>query len=183
MSTEQAMEPKELREAYDRQVAENQQLQREFKTFRAEVTFKDNGLTEKHAQLFLAANPDAEITPETVSTFAAEYGLQPAAAATPQAQLPEGHLPPDGSPPAVERTLADGPQRPIDASLASLQGAAGTPAASFASAQPAIMSQNEFQKLLESNPQEAAKAYAEGRAPRNEANVQADQLQEKGIIR
>jgi hypothetical protein len=45
------------------------------------------------------------------------------------------------------------------------------------------MSQAEFQKLLASNPQEAAKAYAEGRAPRNEANVQADQLAQKGIIR
>jgi hypothetical protein len=45
------------------------------------------------------------------------------------------------------------------------------------------MTTAEFQKLLQSNPAEAAKAYAEGRAPRNEQNVQADQLVAKGIIR
>jgi hypothetical protein len=176
------MEPKDLREAYDRQKAENAQLAQEFRTFRAEVTFKEQGLTPKHAQLYLAANPDGDVTPEAVQNFASEYGLQPAQAAPPADPAPDpGGLPEGGAPPAVERSLADGPNP--EASLANLQGAAGTPAGNFAAAAPAVMSQAEFQKLLASNPQEAAKAYAEGRAPRNEANIQADQLAQKGIIR
>lgn len=182
--TDTSMEPKELREAYDRVRADLAAKTQELRQFKTEVTFKEQGLTPKHAQLFLAANPDAEISPEIVQNFAAEYGLQPAQAASPAPEpAPEGHLPADGGTPPVERSLADGPQPVPDASLANLQGAAGTPAGQFAQAQPAVMSGAEFQKLLATNPQEAAKAYTEGRAPRNEANVQADQLAEKGIIR
>lgn len=180
--TDVSMEPKELREAYDRQVEQNAALQAEFRTFKTGVIFEQQGLTSKHAELYLAANPEGEASPEAVKTFAAEYGLQPIVADPAPVASAEGHLPADGSPPAVERSLTDGPQA-APAALASLQGAAGTPQASFASASPAKMTQAEFQKLLESNPAEAAKAYAEGRVPRNEANVQADHLAAKGIIR
>lgn len=175
--TDMSMEPKELRDAYDRSISENKALQAEFRTFKTSVFFKEQGLTPKHAELYLAANPNGEISPEAVQTFAAEYGLQPAAApAAPPAE--DEHYNREGTPPAVERTLTSGPSP-----LASLQGAAGTPQAAFASANPMKMTPKEFQKLLETNPQEAAKAYVEGRAPRNESNVQADRLVAKGIIR
>lgn len=182
--TGQGMEPKELREAFEKTKAELNQAKAELRSFKTEVTFKEQGLTPKHAQLFLAANPDAEVSPEIVQNFAAEYGLQPANTeeAVP-ARQEEGHLPADGSPPAVERTLADGPRPVSDQTLASLQGAAGTPAGSFASADPAKMSQDQFQSLLQTNPSEAAKAYAEGRVERHKDNVQADWLAAKGIIR
>ncbi len=181
--TGQAMEPKELREAFDRTKAELAQARSELRSFKTEVTFKEQGLTPKHAQLFLAANPDAEVTPEVVQNFAAEYGLTPATKQEPAPPANDGHLPADGSPPAVERTLADGPQRTSNEQLASLQGAAGTPSGSFASADPAKMSQEQFQQLLQTNPSEAAKAYAEGRVERHKDNVQADWLAAKGIIR
>lgn len=38
-------------------------------------TFGELGLTEKHAELFLKANPEAEVTAEVVQKFAEEYGL------------------------------------------------------------------------------------------------------------
>lgn len=179
--TDTSMEPKELREAYDRQVAENKALQGEFRTFKTSVFFKEQGLTPKHAELYLAANPNGEISPEAVQTFAAEYGLQPAAAPAP-AKAEDEHYDSEGNIPPLETTLTTGPKT-ANSALASLQGAAGTPQAAFASANPAVMTGAEFQKLLQTNPAEAAKAYAEGRAPRNEQNVQADQLVAKGIIR
>lgn len=179
--TDTSMEPKELREAYDRQVAENKSLQGEFRTFKTSVFFKEQGLTPKHAELYLAANPNGEISPEAVQTFAAEYGLQPAAAPAP-AKAEDEHYDSEGNTPPLETILTTGPAT-VKKELASLQGAAGTPQASFAAAAPMQMTQSEFQKLLQSNPTEAAKAYAEGRVPRNEQNVQADQLAAKGIIR
>jgi hypothetical protein len=181
MSDDQIQEPKELREAYDRQVAATKAIEAEFRTFKTSTLFKEQGLTPKHAELYLAANPNGEISPEAIQTFAAEYGLQPATAPAP-APAADEHYDSEGSIPPLETTLTRGPQA-ANSALASLQGAAGTPQATFASAAPAVMTTAEFQKLLQSNPAEAAKAYAEGRAPRNEQNVQADQLVAKGIIR
>lgn len=177
--TDTSMEPKELREAYDRQVAQTKALEAEFRTFKTSVFFKEQGLTPKHAELYLAANPNGEISPEAVQTFAAEYGLQPAAPAPAKAE--EERYDSEGSTPPLETIFTTGPETKPE--LASLQGAAGTPQAAFASAAPMKMTQAEFQKLLKQNPAEAAKAYAEGRVPRNEQNVQADQLAAKGIIR
>lgn len=173
----------EVRAAYDRKDAELKALTSEFRQYKAGVTFEQAGLTAKHAELYLATNPEAEVSPEGVASFAAEYGLMPAQAPAPE-QPPgdPGHLPEDGGTPPVERTLVEGPQ-PADQALATMTGAAGTPAATVESAMPTKMSQAEFAKLLTDNPQEAAKAYAEGRAPRNDANVQADQLVHKGVIR
>jgi len=172
---------KELREAHDRAVAERDQIAAEFKTFQATVTFKEAGLTQKHAELYLRANPDGEVTPDAVKSFAEEYGLAPQVA--PPANPDSGHLPADGSPPPVERTLADGPQTPpVDRSLASLAGAGGTPEAQAAQAAPARMDRREFESLLKENPEAAAQAYREGRVQRHERNVQADQLVAKGEI-
>ena len=175
----------EVRAAYDRKSAEYDGIVAEFKQYKAGVVFEAQGFNAKQADLFLAQYPDAEVNPETVATFAAEFGLaatEVSEAAELSKQEAQGHLPTDGSPPPVERTLIDGP-KPADGALASLQGAAGTPAATIGSALPTKMSQSEFQALLVSNPDEAAKAYSEGRAPMNDANVQADQLRSKGIIR
>jgi len=178
--TQNPQEPKELREAYERQVAATKALEAEYRTFKTSTLFKEQGLTPKHAELYLAANPDGEISPEAIQTFAAEYGLQPAAAPAPPPQ--DEHYNSEGDTPPLETTLTTGP-KDAPSSLASLQGAAGTPQAAFQSANPGVMTPKEFQKLLETNPGEAARAYTEGRAPRNEQNVQADQLVAKGIIR
>jgi hypothetical protein len=171
----------QVREAYDASQAALAALTEEFRQFRTSVAFKEVGLTPKHAELYLAANPEGDATVDSVQAFADEYGLSaPAAPVTP---APPG-MPEDGAPPAVERTLGQGPvASPADESLAGISGAAGTPQATVATALPSQMSKSDFTDLLKSNPQAAAQAYAEGRAPRNQGNVQADHLQKKGIIR
>lgn len=157
--------PKDLRDARDRALAEAeaarseaQAARAELRQFQASVTFERAGLTAKHADLFLKANPDAEVTTEAVSDFAHEYGLTGVAAEV------------------KEETPDPG------AGLTGLGGAAGSSMQGSAPAAQPVMSAEDFDTLLKTNPEEAAKAYAEGRAPRNAANVQARRLVEKGII-
>ncbi len=161
--------PKELREALDRA---NEQLKTEtdradaaetnFRGLQATVTFEAAGLSPKHADLFLKTNPEAEVTAETAKAFADEYGLTPVQA-------------PESTPPAAP--AADPGQ-----GLGGLGAAAGSGSAGAAPAAQPVMSQEDFTSLLETNPQEAAKAYVEGRAPRNKDNVLARELVAKGII-
>lgn len=179
--SEQPKEPADLRAAYDALKAEHSELQSQYKGLQTEIQFEKQGLNPSQAKLFLASNPDADVTAESVKAFAEEYNLVPVeqsapAAAEPPAEPVHGE---GGEPPAVERTLQGGPQ----SNLASFADAAGSPQADAGAAAPAQMSQEEFQKLLESNPEEAARAYAEGRVARNSQNVQADELQSKGMIR
>lgn len=49
---------------------------------KAQAAFAEVGLSEKHATLFAALNPDAEPDVEAVKAFAEEYGLAPAPAST-----------------------------------------------------------------------------------------------------
>lgn len=159
--------PKELREALDRA---NEKLATEttradaaetnFRGLQASVTFKDAGLTPKHADLFLKTNPEAEVTAENAQAFAEEYGLQPTSAPAPASE--------------------EAPS--ANTELGGLGGAAGSETAGSAPVAQPKMSAEDFSKLLESNPQEAAKAYVEGRAPRHEDNVTANELVKKGII-
>ncbi len=170
MSDETTQEaPKELREARDRALEDQATAEKRadaaetnFRGLQATVTFEAAGLTPKHAELFLKTNPEAEVTAESAKAFADEYGLTVAQA-------------PEGTPPA-EATPDPGQ------SLQGLGAAAGsTTAGSTPAAQP-VMSVEDFESLLVSNPQEAAQAYVEGRAPRNKDNVQAAELVTKGII-
>lgn len=159
-------EPAELRKAYDELKDNYSSLQKEHTTFKAATLFKEQNLSPKHADLFLAANPGAEITSETIQAFAEEYQLAPATeAATAE------------PPPTTPQTA------PPSEGLASMEGAAGTPEGTIGEALPAQMSKEDFQQLLRTNPDAAAQAYAEGRVPRNSLNTQADQMQERGIIR
>ena len=170
MSDENTKEaPKELREALDRaneqlktQIDRADAAETNFRGLQATVTFKEAGLSPKHADLFLKTNPEAEVTAESAKAFADEYGLTPASA---PAAAPAEPVTPDPN-----------------AGLAGLGAAAGSGTAGAAPAAQPVMSQEDFASLLESNPQEAAKAYVEGRAPRNKDNVQAQELVTKGII-
>ena len=172
MSEPVQQEPKELREALDRATKGQADAITELREFKAGVLFKDANLEPKHAELFLKTNPDVEVTAETAAAFAEEYSLQPAVAPAPAA-------------PAADPTTADPAAPvapPVDAGMAPLAAAAGS---STEGAQPAVvakMSPEAFADLLATNPQEAAKAYTEGRVDRNSLNVQADQLVQKGII-
>ena len=160
MTDETNEAPKELREALDRANARADEAESGLKQFQAQTFFEKAGLGEKQASLFLQANPEVAITEEAVGTFIKEYGFQPPATA----ETP----PPEGTPPA-------------DAGLGSLSNAGGAAQGAAPAAQPK-MSKTDFDKLLVDNPQEAAKAYVEGRVERNPANVQARDLVKKGII-
>jgi hypothetical protein len=65
-----------------------EQEQRETK---ARTAFKDAGLHERWADLYMKVNTEAEVTPEAIQSFAAEYSLTPAPA-------PEAPEVPTGSP-------------------------------------------------------------------------------------
>jgi len=166
-NTQQA--PKELREALDRanenlaeQTARADAAETNFRGLQASVTFEQAGLSAKHADLFLKTNPEAEVTADNAKAFADEYGLTVAQA------------PAEG---ATESATPD-----PNSALGALGAAAGSVEGGATPAAQPKMSGEDFSKLLEENPQEAAKAYTEGRAPRNEDNVQARELVKKGII-
>lgn len=156
-------DPKDLREGYERATARAAELEAEATAARAELReFKATTLfgNEKHAELFLKANPEADITPEAVSSFVQDYGL--------------AVEPPAEAPPAEE------PKPDPGAALGSISAASQT-TGSAPAAKPK-MTAAEFEALLVENPQEAAKAYVEGAVERNADNVQARDLVKKGII-
>tara|TARA_Y100001970_G_C14083932_1_gene776239 strand:- start:433 stop:927 length:495 start_codon:yes stop_codon:yes gene_type:complete len=76
-----------LREALDKAKADNNTLQEQFnqvsgelKGMKAKEAFRAGGYQDSHAELFLKANPDADITNETVSEFVTSYNLSPQSA-------------------------------------------------------------------------------------------------------
>ena len=163
MSDENTHEtPKDLREAYDRATEKAQTLEaeaaaarQELRQFKAETLFGN----AQHAELFLKANPDADVTQDAVAQFRETYGI--------------GASEPPAEPPAEPKT---------DPGLASLGAAAGNPIGGAAPAEQAQLGWDEFEAILTSNPQEAAKLYAEGRVKPNSMNVQAREARQKGII-
>ncbi len=169
MSDETQTAPKELREALERanekqqaETARADAAETNLRVLQATTTFKEANLNPKHADLFLKTNPEAEATPETVAAFAEEYGL------------------------TVAQAPAEGMKEPAapdpNSALGALGAAAGSVEGGSTPAAQPKMSSEDFSKLLEMNPQEAAKAYVEGRAPRSDDNVQAQELVRKGII-
>lgn len=81
---------KALRDAYKRAEKEKKEFEKQLgeltpklqeyvekeRFAKVETTFKEVGLDPKISKLFFGANPDAEITPDAVKAFAAEYGFQ-----------------------------------------------------------------------------------------------------------
>jgi len=79
----------DLRKAYkrsERQIKANEKELEDLRVFKQtvvteqrkgaiETTFKEVGLSPKHALLFEKVSPDVEVTPEVVQAFAAEYDL------------------------------------------------------------------------------------------------------------
>lgn len=165
MSDETQQEaPKDLRDARDRALERAAELEAErdaavsgLREFKAQTLFGN----EKHAELFLRANPDAEVTAEAVKTFRNEYGLVTEA----------------GTPAPAEESKPD-----PGAGLAPLGEAAGAGTSGAAPAAQPKMSREDFEQLLATDPQAAAEAYVKGIAPRSNLNVQARALVEKGII-
>ena len=157
--------PKDLREALERQTERATEAEKaataavsELREFKAQTLLGN----EKHAELFLKVNPEAEITRDAVNAFVKDYGLTVE----------------QDAPPAAEKEERPDP----GAGLGSFGEAAGSGTGGGTPAAKPKMSPEDFSKLLEENPQAAAQAYIDGTAPRNELNVQARALVEKGII-
>jgi hypothetical protein len=70
----------------------------------ATTHLKAAGLSEKVAGLYLSANPEADITPESVAAFASEYGLAPIQdqEAPEEAPQADAFVPVPGSPPNTQ---------------------------------------------------------------------------------
>jgi len=110
----------ELRKAYKRTERQNKAFEkeltelREFKTTvvqeqrkgQIESVFTEVGLSPKHALLFEKVNPEAEITPEVVQTFAAEYDLITQAGASVEAPA-QGFTPVTTGTPSSVSTLTN----------------------------------------------------------------------------
>lgn len=163
-TTQQVETPKDLREARDRAIERANEAEARaneaiagLREFKAQTLFGN----QKHAELFLKANPDADVTAEAVQDFIGEFGLATA----------------DETPPPVED---DGPDP--GAGLEGFGSAAGTGQTGAAPAAQPKMSKEDFEQLLADNPQAAAEAYVKGIAPRSDLNVQARDLVQKGII-
>lgn len=96
-----------------------------------EQSFKQVGLSTKQAELFLAARPDAEPTPEAVKSFAVEYGFIDAGPAPDdEGEGSEGSFaptPPSGVPASKKRYSSEEwdvlyKQNPVEAMAAANEG-------------------------------------------------------------
>ena len=78
------------------------------RTAKIESTFKDVGFNPKHGKLWGALNPETEVTPEAVATFAAEYGLVTESGAEVEAPAPPQFAPTisSSSNPATETKIS-----------------------------------------------------------------------------
>jgi hypothetical protein len=161
----ETMEPKELRDAFNRIKVERDTLLSENRSLKATSVFKELGLPAKHAELYLKVKGDEPITAESVGSFITDYSLAPSEQTAP---APENQP----APTPVDQT----------ASLAGMAGAAGNPSlAGVASGQK--MTQAEFQKMLLTDPTGATRAYVEGRVQTVEGNPVVSQAKRQGLIR
>lgn len=115
------------------------------KQFQAKETFRSNGYSETHADLFVKANPNVDVTPEAIQEFVTAYDLKP------QAQ---------------QQVNTEGMQ--------DLSGVAQKPSDSISqmgTAETAQMTKAEYKKLLASDPTAAHEALVQGRVTLRDDNI------------
>jgi hypothetical protein len=141
-----------LREALKASQEKTKELENQFaevnaqlKQFQAKDAFRSNGFAETHADLFVKANPDAEITPEAIQEFVTAYDLKP----QPKTQASNQGM----------KELSGVAQKPSDSI-----GQMGT-------AETAQMTKTEYKKLLASDPTAAHEALVQGRVQLREDNI------------
>lgn len=151
--------PAELREAYETGQKELKKLQKQVDTlshenrkFQAMEAFREAELSPNLADLFVATNPEAEITADAATAFAATYGLT--ATGEPQVESEEGT--PEGGAGGGSTDGREGLEQLARAG--SGQGGGGQPPAS-----EKVLTRDEFLKLQSENAPAAAQALAEGR--------------------
>lgn len=143
----------EMRETIERLSKEKAALNTEVVQLKAAVrvrdardTFRREGFSPEHGDLFAAANPDAEITPEAVVSFADQYNLKAAS-----------------KEPASEgtSTTEDGPDN-SDLSQFSGSGSRGGDGGA-GGAQVDTLTRDQWKDLYASDPAQAKAAVASGR--------------------
>lgn len=158
------MTPDQLRDAYEATKKENAKLQKaaeealaEVRTLKAVNAVKDAGLSAELADLYIVANPEADITVESVKEFAEKYGI-PASEATP----------------VVDEAATEQP-RPEQAGLSNF-ARAGSGAGNGGAAPIGTkhLTRDEFLVLQRDNPAAARQALAEGRVQLREDNPLAE---------
>jgi len=146
-----------LREALKASQDKTKELESQFaevnsqlKQFQARDTFRSNGFSETHADLFVKANPEAEITNETIQEFVNAYDLKP------QVQKEVNNT--------GMNSLSSVAQKPND-NLSQI----GT-------AETQQLTKAEYKKLQNSDPTAAHEALIQGRVQLREDNVLGDSL-------
>ena len=122
------------------------------KQFQAKETFRSNGYSEAHAELFVKANPEAEINPESIQEFVNAYDLKP------QVQ---------------EQVNNEG--------MKNLSGVAQKPADNvnqIGTAETQQLTKQEYKKLQASDPTAAHEALIQGRVTLRDDNVLGDSLKQ-----
>lgn len=156
--------PAELREAYESMQKElkkiqkqNESLSQENRKLEAREAFRDAELSPNLADLFVAAQPEAEISVDSALEFAQTYGVGAAPAAE-----EGGDESGDGGEPSGAGEEASGSSGSPDlnkfARAGSGAGGSGQPPAS-----DKTLTRDEFLTMQRDNPTEAQKALAEGR--------------------
>jgi hypothetical protein len=122
------------------------------KQFQAKETFRSNGYSEAHAELFVKANPEAEINPESIQEFVNAYDLKP------QVQ---------------EQVNNEG--------MKNLSGVAQKPADNvnqIGTAETQQLTKQEYKKLQATDPTAAHEALIQGRVTLRDDNVLGDSLKQ-----
>jgi len=153
----------ELRKDRDKAWAKVKQLEEQLasssgrvRLFEAREAFAEAGLKPKHADLFVATHPDAELDPEVITKFADEYGLK---AEPVEAASSEG----------TEKGETKGSK---DLSLMSRSGSRAGEGGS-AGLQSPPMTREEWEALLLTDRSAAEKALHEGRVQIRKDNFYA----------
>lgn len=120
------------------------------KQFQAKETFRSNGYSEAHAELFVKANPEAEINPESIQEFVNAYDLKPQV----QEQVNKEGM----------KNLSSVAQKPTDN------------VNQIGTAETQQLTKKEYKKLQASDPTAAHEALIQGRVTLREDNVLGDSL-------
>lgn len=151
------------RKALEAANKQNQNLATQVRTLTAREAFAEAGYQRTHADLFVAKNPEGEITPDTISAFVDEFGLVPA----PKQEEP-------AAPPAEAGEAGQG-EAPSSSGLASMSRGGSRPGESAQQgAQSRPLTQAEWQTLYAENPAAARKAVNDGRVQIRADNPYAD---------
>lgn len=156
--------PEELRDAFDAVSKENKKLQsqqaellKENRALKAQLATRDAGVKPEVADLYIAANPDADISVDSIKEFVEKYGIA------------------GGEPVPVGEESAEQPSAPSTEGLDQFAraGSRTSPGGSAPDGKK-VLTRDEFLMLQKDNPMAARQALAEGRVQLRNDNPLAE---------